>query len=162
MHEYYSLDLSHKTKSDKYTKMKRCKYISEVCCYGYKKGTDGLLAIDGEAAVAVHPIFTLESETKNAQEFVKALYADKISTPGEYGTQRERVSMTSQGAVVSGRRSSVLRILTDVLSRKEEKNFLDLFIRNGNNVMVDLYRAFVDFYKHIRIPNHITITSDFA
>nr|WP_312577725.1 FRG domain-containing protein [Sedimentibacter sp.] len=37
--------------------------------------------------------------------------------------------------------------ITDLLSQNEDKNFLDLFIRNENNIIVDLYRAFLDFYN---------------
>ena len=103
MHEYYSLDLSRKTKSAKYTKMKRGEYISEVCCYGYKKGMDGRLAIDEEVAEVVRRIFALALETNNAQEIVKALYADKIPTPGEYRASKGKGFHDIESAVVSGR-----------------------------------------------------------
>lgn len=37
--------------------------------------------------------------------------------------------------------------ITDLLSQNEDKNFLNLFMRNEDNVIVKLYRAFADFYK---------------
>lgn len=37
--------------------------------------------------------------------------------------------------------------ITDLLSRNEDKNFFDLFIRNENNIILELYRGFADFYK---------------
>ncbi len=37
--------------------------------------------------------------------------------------------------------------ITDLLSRNEDKNFLDLFIRNENNIILDSYRGFADFNK---------------
>ena len=113
MHEYYSLDLSRKTKSAKYTKMKRGEYISEVCCYGYKKGTDSRLAIDKEAAAVVRRIFALALETKNAQEIVKVLYADGIPTPGEYRAAKGKGFHDISRCSGIWQRSSVLRILTD-------------------------------------------------
>lgn len=113
MHEYYSLDLSRKTKSAKYTKMKRGEYISEVCCYGYKKGSESRLAIDEEAAAVVRRIFSLALETKNAQEIVKALYADGILTPGEYRAAKGKGFHDISRCGGIWQRSSVLRILTD-------------------------------------------------
>jgi hypothetical protein len=37
--------------------------------------------------------------------------------------------------------------ITNLISQNEDKNLLDLFIRNENNITVDLYRAFSEFYK---------------
>lgn len=39
--EYYSRDMSIKTKSAKYAKMQRGEYQSKVCPYGYRKSADG-------------------------------------------------------------------------------------------------------------------------
>ena len=39
--EYYSRDMSVKTKSAKYAKMERGEYQSKICPYGYRKGADG-------------------------------------------------------------------------------------------------------------------------
>lgn len=113
MHEYYSLDLSRKTKSAKYEKMRRGEYQSKVCCYGYRKGPDGRLAIDGEAAAVVRRIFTLALETKHAGDIVKALYADKIPTPGEYRAAKGNGFHDVSRCAGIWQRSTVLRILTD-------------------------------------------------
>lgn len=37
--------------------------------------------------------------------------------------------------------------ITEILSRNEDKNFLNLFIRNENNIIIDIYRKFADFHK---------------
>lgn len=37
--------------------------------------------------------------------------------------------------------------ITDLLSQNEDKNFLDVFIRNENNIVLELSRAFAEFYK---------------
>ena len=39
--EYYSRDMSMKTKSAKYAKMQRGEYQSKICPYGYRKSADG-------------------------------------------------------------------------------------------------------------------------
>lgn len=111
MHEYYSLDLSRKTKSSKYIKMKRGEYQSKVCCYGYKKGANGRLEIDEEAAKVVRRIFSLSLETKSAQEIVKILYADKIPTPGEYRAMNGKGFHDISRCGGIWQRSTVLRIL---------------------------------------------------
>lgn len=113
MHEYYSLDLSRKTKSAKYEKMKRGEYQSKVCCYGYRKGLDGRLAIDEEAAAVVRRIFALALEAKHAGDIVKILYADKIPTPGEYRASNGKGFHDISRCLGVWQRSTVLRILTD-------------------------------------------------
>lgn len=84
IHEYYSLDLSRKIKRSKHIKMKRGEYLSKICTYGYTKGTNGRLEIDEEAAAVVRKIFSLALETKHISGIIKALYAEKIPTPGEH------------------------------------------------------------------------------
>lgn len=113
MHEYYSVDLSRKTKSAKYAKMKSGEYQSKVCCYGYRKGPDGRLAIDEEAATVVRRIFALAQEAKHAGDIVKVLYADKIPTPGEYRASKGNGFHDISRCAGIWQRSTVLRILTD-------------------------------------------------
>ncbi len=48
--EYYSRDMSIKTKSAKYAKMQRGEYQSKICPYGYRKSADGRMEPDPEAA----------------------------------------------------------------------------------------------------------------
>ena len=50
--EYYSRDLSQKSKSTKYSKMEKGEYIQKNCCYGYKK-EDNTLKMEESAANTV-------------------------------------------------------------------------------------------------------------
>ena len=50
--EYYSRDLSQKSKSAKYSKMQKGEYIKKNCCYGYKK-EDNTLKMEESAANTV-------------------------------------------------------------------------------------------------------------
>ena len=60
--EYYSRDMSIKTKSAKYAKMQRGEYQSKICPYGYRKSADGRMEPDPEAAAVVQLIFQLAAE----------------------------------------------------------------------------------------------------
>ena len=51
--EYYSRDMSIKTKSAKYAKMQRGEYQSKVCPYGYRKSADGRMEPNPETAAVV-------------------------------------------------------------------------------------------------------------
>ena len=84
-----------------------------VTCYGYRKGSNGRLAIDEEAAVVVRRIFTLALETKHAGDIVRVLYADKIPTPGEYRAAKGNGFHDVSRCAGIWQRSTVLRILTD-------------------------------------------------
>ena len=64
--EYYSRDMSIKTKSAKYAKMQRGEYQSKICPYGYRKSADGRMEPDPEAAAVVQLIFQLAAEGINA------------------------------------------------------------------------------------------------
>ena len=56
INEAYSRDMSMKSKSAKYAKMRRGEYQSVVCCYGYQKGKDGRLVPDTYArTTSCHP-----------------------------------------------------------------------------------------------------------
>lgn len=62
INEYYSRDMSVKTKSAKHAKMERGEYQSNNCPYGYRKSADGRLEPDEEAAETVKLIFQLAAE----------------------------------------------------------------------------------------------------
>ena len=113
MHEYYSHDMSKKSKTAKYAKMKRGEYQSAICPYGYRKGSDGRMEIDSEAAEVVKMIFEAALIMKNAQAVVKMLYEKKIPTPAEYrkanGIPLHDTSRTNG----IWQRSTVLRFLED-------------------------------------------------
>ena len=71
--EYYSRDMSIKTKSAKYAKMQRGEYQSKICPYGYRKSVDGRMEPDPEAAAVVQLIFQLAAEGVNATAITGAV-----------------------------------------------------------------------------------------
>ncbi len=111
--EYYSRDMSVKTRSAKYAKMERGEYQSKICPYGYRKGADGRLEPDPETAPVVQQIFVLAADGMNATKIAAELSRQKIPTPGEYkaahGNHTHDVSRT-HGIWCN---STVLRILDD-------------------------------------------------
>ena len=113
MHEYYSQDISRKEKSAKYAKMKRGEYQSEVCQYGYRKGANGRLEIDEEAAAVVKLIFELALTMKNAGDVVKVLHERKIIPPGEYRKAKGNGFHDISRSIGIWQRPTVLRILED-------------------------------------------------
>ena len=82
--ELYSQDLSMKHKSAKYLKFRRGEYQSVKCPYGYRKGANGRMEPDGEAADNVRLIFTLAQEGRKSSEIVRALFERGVLTPAEY------------------------------------------------------------------------------
>lgn len=113
INEYYSRDMSIKTKSAKYAKMERGEYQSKICPYGYRKSADGKMEPDPEAAEVIQLIFRLASEGNGGTEIARQLTARHIPTPGEYkaarGNHTHDISRTK--GVWNG--STVLRILVD-------------------------------------------------
>jgi DNA invertase Pin-like site-specific DNA recombinase len=108
MHEYYSHDMSKKSKTAKYAKMKRGEYQSKICPYGFRKGADGRLEIDEEAAEVVRMIYEKALTMRSTNDVIKFLYERKIPTPGEYrkekGNSQYDVSRSSgiwQGATIT-------------------------------------------------------------
>ena len=111
--EYYSRDMSIKTKSAKYAKMERGEYQSKICPYGYRKSADGRMEPDEEAAPVVRLIFELAAKGTTAAQITKELRSQSIPTPGEYkaarGNHTHDISRT--GGIWSS--STILRILED-------------------------------------------------
>jgi hypothetical protein len=113
MHEYYSQDLSRKTKSAKYTKMKRGEYISEKCAYGYRKGADGRLEIDEDAAVVVRIVFDLARTMKSTTVIVKTLHEKGIIPPGEYRRAQGKNYHDISRSIGIWQNSTILRMLAN-------------------------------------------------
>ena len=113
INEYYSRDMSIKTKSAKYAKMQRGEYQSKICPYGYRKSADGRMEPDPKAAEVVRMIFRLSAEGMRAAEIARELFRRGIPTPGEYkaahGNHTHDISRTH--GIWSG--STVLRMLED-------------------------------------------------
>ena len=111
--EYYSRDMSIKTKSAKYAKMQRGEYQSKVCPYGYRKSANGRMEPNPETAAVVQLIFQLAATGIGAAAVTRELFKRGIPTPGEHkaahGQQYHDVSR-SRGRWSS---STILRILED-------------------------------------------------
>ena len=113
MGEYYSRDLSIKSKSAKYVKMKRGEYQSEICPYGYRKSPDGRMEPDEETAPAVRLIFELTRQGLNTEQIASELSRRRIPTPGEYKAAKKQVRFDVSRTHGIWGRSTVLRILAD-------------------------------------------------
>ena len=113
INEYYSRDMSIKTKSAKYAKMQRGEYQSKICPYGYRKSADGHMEPDPEAAEVVRLIFGLSADGVNASDIARELFRRGIPTPAEYkaahGTHTHDISRTN-GVWPT---STILRMLSD-------------------------------------------------
>lgn len=111
--ECYSRDMSMKTKSAKYAKMRRGEYQSAICPYGYKKSADGRMEPDTEAAEVVKQIFLWGAEGNTAAEIIRRLYEKRIPTPAEYRAAKGKpIHDTSRSNGVWSP-SAVIKILTD-------------------------------------------------
>lgn len=111
--EFYSYDLSQKSKTSKYIKMKAGEYQSALCPYGYQKSADGRMEIDEETAPNVRLIFELAKTAANAQDIVKALYERGIPTPGEHKAAKGMKHHDVSRCCRLWQRSTILRMLTD-------------------------------------------------
>ena len=111
--EYYSKDLSVRSKTAKYLKMRNGEYQSTICCYGYKKGADGRMAIDENVADNVKMIFDMACNGQPTREIIKALYEKGIPTPGEYKNANGNHTHDISRSMGIWQRSTILRILED-------------------------------------------------
>ena len=111
--EYYSRDMSIKTKSAKYAKMQRGEYQSKICPYGYRKSADGRMEPDPEAAAVVQLIFQLAAEGNNGTAIAKELFRRGYPTPGEYKAARGNHTHDISRTRGIWSASTVLRILED-------------------------------------------------
>lgn len=111
--ECYSRDMSMKTRSAKYAKMRRGEYQSMICPYGYKKGQNGRMEPNEETAEVVRKIFLWASEGSTAADITRKLYALNIPTPGEYRANKGKpiYDVSKTHGVWSN--STVIRILED-------------------------------------------------
>ena len=110
--EYYSRDLSQKSKSAKYSKMEKGEYIQKNCCYGYKKEKN-TLKIDESAANTVKLIFQLALQGKTNTEIIKELYSRKIVTPEVYRKRKRRQELPKLSCPYLWCLSTIQRILLD-------------------------------------------------
>ena len=104
--ECYSRDMSMKTKSAKYAKMRRGEYQSVICPYGYRKSADGRMEPDEDVAPNVQMIFQWASEGNTAAEITRKLYVVHVSPHSEHASFWRHVadlrdSVFSQRALIS-------------------------------------------------------------
>ena len=111
--EYYSRDMSIKTKSAKYAKMQRGEYQSKICPYGYRKSADGRMEPDLEAATVVQLIFSLSAGGMNAAAITRELFRRGIPTPGEYKAAHGNHTHDISRCHGIWSTSTILRILAD-------------------------------------------------
>jgi hypothetical protein len=172
--DYYSRDMSQKTKTAKHTKMKKGEYQSEICCYGYQKGKNGRLELDPNAAHIVKMIFEMKAAVHKTGEIVKALYDKKIPTPAEYkaanGTQTHDISRTNgiwqtttimlllenetyAGTYIMGKRAA--KEVGSNLSRfKPESEWHKIPNHHPAIVDIELFKAAQSQIKHFKIDKN--------
>jgi len=146
--EYYSIDLSRKSKSAKYLKMKSGEYQSKLCIYGYRKGKDGRLEIDEETAPVVRMIFSLSHEGNTAMDIIRILHDNGIPTPGEHKLAKGITAHNVAQSHGIWQRSTVLRIL-------ENEEYAGTYVVGKWEVKEVGGRACPkDESEWIKIPNH--------
>ena len=149
--EYYSRDMSVKTKTAKYMKMRRGEYQSKICPYGYCKGDNNRMVPDPETSCVIQMIFEYAASGMNSAQIARELHSQAIPTPGEYkalkGQKYHDVSRTN--GVWSN--STILRLLADeryigtyVIGKKTVTEI------GGNRMRTK------DESEWIKIPNHHT------
>ena len=111
--EFYSRDLSIKSKSAKYVKMKRGEYQSKICPYGYRKGSDGRMEPDEETAPVVRLIFELAKDGHSTPQIARALLEKGIQTPGERKAAKRIVQHDVSRSGGIWQTSTLRNILTD-------------------------------------------------
>ncbi|WP_409967809.1 recombinase family protein [Bengtsoniella intestinalis] len=82
--EYYSKDLSVKSKAARHAKMKRGEYVSTNMFYGYMLDEDRNIVIDEEAADVIRLMFKMTLEGHIPTRIQNELYKRKVLTPSEY------------------------------------------------------------------------------
>lgn len=113
MSEYYSKDMSIKSITSKYAKMKRGEYQSVICPYGYSKSADGRMEPDPETADNVRFIFEMAGAGHSAQQIVDALFEKGVPTPGEHKAAKGKAYHDISRCHNIWQRSTVLRLLAD-------------------------------------------------
>lgn len=147
--EFYSRDMSMKTRSSKYAKMRRGEYQSVICPYGYQKSVNGRMEIDENAAAVVKKIFRWAADGNSAAEITRMLYAQNIPTPGEYRAAKGKAIYDISRAHGVWCSSTVIRILDD-------ERYIGTYVigkREVNEIGSSRHHL-KDESEWIKIPNH--------
>lgn len=149
MNEYYSIDLSVKSKSAKYAKMKKGEYQSIVCCYGYKKSANNRLEIDDEAAEAVKMIFDMSLNGMLNSKIAKELYEQNILTPRQYKAKNGNKGYDIARCCNIWNLPGISRILSD-------ERYIGTYIIGKHTVreVGSTKMRLKDEKEWIKIPNH--------
>ena len=147
--ECYSRDMSMKTKSAKYAKMRRGEYQSVICPYGYRKSADGRMEPDEDVAPNVQMIFQWASEGNTAAEITRKLYAMNIPTPGEYRKLKGKAYYNVSRTNGVWSTSTVLRIL-------EDQRYIGTYVIGKRKVkeIGSRHTQLKDESEWFKIPNH--------
>ena len=113
INEAYSRDMSMKTRSAKYAKMRRGEYQSVICPYGYQKGTNGKMEPNPETAPIVRQIFAWADAGISGAEIARRLTKRQVPTPGEYRVTQRNMNYPVDRVNGVWTVSPVLRILAD-------------------------------------------------
>ena len=113
INEAYSRDMSMKTRSAKYAKMRRGEYQSVVCPYGYQKSAGGRMEPNAETSPIVKQIFQWAADGCTAAGISRRLYEQRIPTPGEYRVKANDWKYPVDRIHGVWSSSTVLRILAD-------------------------------------------------
>ena len=88
VYNMYSLDLSKKISSAMQTRTKNGTRLPVNARYGYKKGKDGRLEVDPEAAKVVKMIFQMAAEGRSFADITRELNRQAIATCDEQKLSR--------------------------------------------------------------------------
>jgi len=149
MHEYYSHDMSKKSKTAKYAKFRRGEYFSKKCLYGYRLNEARRWEIDEETADVVRFIFEQASELKAAPAIAKALFEKKIIPPGEYLKSKGKNHHDVSRSIGIWQNSSILRLL-------EDERYTGMYIM-GKRAVTEIGGTRVRLKPEsewVKIPNH--------
>lgn len=148
VNECYSRDLSIKSKTAKYSKMRRGEYKQGNYCYGYLRGEDNSMVIDEYAAGIVRMVFNLSAEGKTSTDISKILFDKGIPTPAQYKAKRG-INAHDISRCCYWSQSTILRMLAN-------EQYTGMFVMCKARV-VEVGSSKVlrnDESKWIKIPNH--------
>lgn len=96
---------------------------AEFTCFGYKRGTDGRLAIDEPDAETVRKIFKMRAAGYSLGSISKWLYENKISSPmGKTSWSRETIGKLLRNEKYAGDVLLQKTFVADLFSGKQVKN----------------------------------------
>ena len=168
--EYYSRDLSQKSKSAKYSKMEKGEYIQKNCCYGYKK-EGNTLKIDEPAANTVKLIFQLALQDNSYTQMIKELYNRKIVIPEIYKGEKRRQktalyspyiwSATTIKRILTDEqyigtyvmRKTVIKELGEKVIKREKKDWIKILNHHEAIIEKDIFEQVQKKLFHFKIEN---------